>query len=70
MEKTKELSEFVMSKTVDLYGAQMTISKTLDKKVLVQLFRYGRKAISHPQSGAPYKLLSHGVRRIMRKMGH
>lgn len=33
METTKELSEFVMSKTVDLHVAQMTISKKLDKKV-------------------------------------
>jgi len=64
--KTKELSEHVSNKILVLHKPGMgckTISRELGEKV--RLFVNGRNkkmTINRPQSGAPWKILRHGVR--------
>ncbi len=76
MGKTKELSKDIRDKIVDLHKAGMGYKTSASRlvrrgKLLVQLFGNGRKyktTISQPWSGAPCKILLHGVRMIMRKV--
>uniref|UniRef100_A0A9J8D104 Sleeping Beauty transposase HTH domain-containing protein n=1 Tax=Cyprinus carpio carpio TaxID=630221 RepID=A0A9J8D104_CYPCA len=76
MGKTKELSKDVRDKIVDLHKAGMgykTISKKLGEKgtsvgAIIQKWKKYKTTINQPQSGAPCKISSHGVRIIMRKV--
>ena len=75
MGKTKELSKDVRDKTVDLHKAEMgykTISKKLDEKTtvgaIIQKWKKYKTTINRPRSGAPCKILPHGVRMITRKV--
>uniref|UniRef100_A0A9J7YKB1 Transposase Tc1-like domain-containing protein n=1 Tax=Cyprinus carpio carpio TaxID=630221 RepID=A0A9J7YKB1_CYPCA len=76
MGKTKELSKAVRDSILDLHKALMgykTISKKLGEKetivgeIILKWKKY-RTIINRPRSGAPCKILPHGVRLIMRKV--
>ncbi len=75
MGKTKELSKDIRDKIVDLHKAGMgykTIGKQLGEKTtvgaIIRKWKKHKTTISRPQSGAPCKILAHGVRMIMRKV--
>ncbi len=76
MGKTKELSKDIRDKIVDLHKAGMgykTISKQIGKKgttigAIIRKWEKIQNTISQPWSGAPCKILLHGVRMIMRKV--
>ncbi len=76
MGKTKELSKDIRDKIVDLHKAGMgykTIGKQLGEKkttvgAIIRKWKKYKITINLPRSGAPCKILAHGVRMIMRKV--
>ncbi len=73
MAKTKELSNDVRDKIVDLHKVgmgQKTIAKQLGEKVttlvIIRKWKKHKITVNHPLSGAPCKILPCGVSMIMK----
>ena len=78
MAKTKELSEDIRDKIVNLHKAAMgykTISKQLGEKLtsvgaIIRKWKKHKVTANLAQSGAPRKISPRGISMMMRKVGY